>query len=81
MPMKSKSGEPGAEVSSICPDCGQVLVRPADFSAERLFYLHRKWGGCFPAGRPAGHPGGRGERGRRRLTGGGRLTPARGGRS
>ncbi len=56
MPMKSKSGEPGAEVSSICPDCGQVLVRPADFSAERLFYLHRKWGGCFPAGRPAGRP-------------------------
>jgi len=51
--MKSKSGKPGAEVSSICPDCGQVLVRPADFSAERLFYLHRKWGGCFPAGRPA----------------------------
>lgn len=38
------------EVTSTCPDCGRVLVRPADFSAERLFYLHRKWGACLPPG-------------------------------
>ena len=43
----------GAEISSVCPDCGQVLVRPADFSGERLLYLHRKWGACLPMGRPA----------------------------
>lgn len=39
-----------AEVTNVCPDCGQVLVRPADFSAARLLYLHRKWGACFPLG-------------------------------
>lgn len=50
-----KRPDPGAaEISSVCPDCGQVLVRPADFSGERLLYLHRKWGGCQPVGRGAG---------------------------
>jgi hypothetical protein len=38
------------ELSATCPDCGQVLVRPEDFSAERLLFLHRKWGGCVPPG-------------------------------
>ena len=36
------------ELTAACPDCGQVLVRPEDFSAERLLFLHRKWGGCLP---------------------------------
>jgi hypothetical protein len=55
--MQSKAGK--AELSTRCPHCGQVLVRPADFSAERLLYLHQKWGPCFPlAGRaPDARPG------------------------
>lgn len=48
-----KKLESRAEVSTTCPNCGQVLVRPADFSAERLMYLHQKWGPCFPMGRGA----------------------------
>ena len=31
------------EIRSHCPDCGRELIRPVDFSAERLLYLHRKW--------------------------------------
>jgi len=58
MSVKSKSGKPGTEVSSICPDCGAVLVRPVEFSAERLLYLHQKWGGCSPAGQRVGAPAG-----------------------
>jgi hypothetical protein len=38
------------ELALTCPNCGQVLIRPADFSAERLMYLHQKWGPCFPVG-------------------------------
>ncbi|HEV2370480.1 MAG TPA: hypothetical protein VGR90_11440 [Acidimicrobiales bacterium] len=46
---KRGPGKPGRgrEVQTPCPDCGQVLLRPADFSAERLLYLHRKWGACI----------------------------------
>lgn len=47
--MQSKGSR--AEVSTTCPHCGQVLVRPVDFSAERLMYLHQKWGPCFPMAR------------------------------
>ncbi|HZT65282.1 MAG TPA: hypothetical protein VFA11_05790 [Acidimicrobiales bacterium] len=35
-----------AEIVTACPDCGQILVRPEDFSGERMLYLHRKWSGC-----------------------------------
>ena len=51
-PMAPERGT--AEISSVCPDCGQVLVRPADFSVERLLYLHHKWGGCEPVARGVG---------------------------
>ncbi|HZU71973.1 MAG TPA: hypothetical protein VE990_04310 [Acidimicrobiales bacterium] len=36
------------EIVNRCPDCGQLLVRPPEFSAARLVYLHRKWGTCLP---------------------------------
>jgi len=36
------------EIKSHCPDCGRELIRPPDFSLDRLLYLHRKWGACVP---------------------------------